>query len=397
LIVIAACSSKPEPVATVAKFGGHYALGAPVVAENLTVWPVYSDRTLDIGEFLTLGEAQEKGLAEVREVGAASDPATQRARAIQILEEAQDEPTEPEVQTELVDQENRRHPTESRGQQMIINMDGARVGELIIENKGTLPILVCAGTVVTGGKQDRQIGQDFVILAGKTAPVSSFCVEQGRWSASREGVETDGKFKVAKFMAPPEVRVSAQAELSQAAVWNKVALVNSSRGVQDMGTSLANASAKADSKARAAEDILAATVRGHFDRLVKEGRAPVGFAYAIDGKPVSVRTFAHTRVFVGQFASFAQAMGMEAEIAQSSAKGKNAEPAVANAADIVALVETIDRSNEELAKTAGANMNGIIKDAAGYRGTCYFETTRSDEKGKTSKERIALTRDWTKK
>ena len=69
-VFAAACSTKPEPVDTTIPFGGHYALGAPVVAENLTVWPVYSDRALDIGEFLTLREAQEKGLAEVREVGA---------------------------------------------------------------------------------------------------------------------------------------------------------------------------------------------------------------------------------------------------------------------------------------------------------------------------------------
>src|SRR5439155_384601 len=77
----------------------------------------------------------------------------------------------------------------------------ARVNPLVIENPGKLPLLVLAGTVVRGGKQDRQIGADFVIEAGKTVPVDAFCVEHGRWDATRDGVATGGRFKSEKVLA----------------------------------------------------------------------------------------------------------------------------------------------------------------------------------------------------
>lgn len=47
-----------------------HALGAPLVIGNLTVFPVYARTQEDIGDVLSLDEALEKGLAEVREVGA---------------------------------------------------------------------------------------------------------------------------------------------------------------------------------------------------------------------------------------------------------------------------------------------------------------------------------------
>ena len=116
-----------------------HVLAAAVTVGNLTVWPVRTDRPLDLGEFLTLDEAISKGVAEVREVGAPAEPAQVRAtaqqEAVQVLEEA------------------------------------AVVNTLVVENKGDLPILVCAGTVVKGGNQDRQIGQDVVLKAKSTTPV----------------------------------------------------------------------------------------------------------------------------------------------------------------------------------------------------------------------------------
>ena len=88
-------------------------------------------------------------------------------------------------------------------------------GRLVIENKGSVAILVCAGTIVKGGKQDRQIGQDFVVQAETTVNVESFCVEQGRWNAVREGKQTDGKFQVMNFVTPSSVREPAQYSKNQ--------------------------------------------------------------------------------------------------------------------------------------------------------------------------------------
>ena len=50
----------------------HRYLGAAFDVGNLRVWPIHTDAPLEIGEFLTLQEAQEKGVATVREIGGGS-------------------------------------------------------------------------------------------------------------------------------------------------------------------------------------------------------------------------------------------------------------------------------------------------------------------------------------
>jgi hypothetical protein len=114
-------------------------LGRPVRVENVTAWPVYSRKPAPrMDQYLTLAEAQERKLAEVRETGAA--------------------PSQP--------------PSASAPQSQPADV-GGQVSKVVIENKGTLPILVLAGTLVKGGKQDRQIAQDFIIAAGQTVPVDA--------------------------------------------------------------------------------------------------------------------------------------------------------------------------------------------------------------------------------
>ena len=74
--------------------------------------------------------------------------------------------------------------------------DSATVNQLVIASTADLPILVTAGTILKGGKQDRQLGQDLLVAAGATVPVDAFCVERGRWNGVREGQSTDGVFEV---------------------------------------------------------------------------------------------------------------------------------------------------------------------------------------------------------
>ena len=58
-----------------------------------------------------------------------------------------------------------------------------------------------------GGKQDRQIAQDFVIGAKETVDVQAFCVEHGRWNPERDGKSTGGSFSASGMLAPSSVRV----------------------------------------------------------------------------------------------------------------------------------------------------------------------------------------------
>ncbi|MHC4932860.1 MAG: ARPP-1 family domain-containing protein [Planctomycetota bacterium] len=305
MVLFAACGSSPEAATkAVARIDDNHYLGAGVTAENLTVWPIYADKALDIGEFLTLEEAHAKELAEVREVG-----------------------------RQTVQQESQG--VQQEGQ---VLQTGATVGRLVIENKGDLPILVVAGTLVKGGKQDRQIGQDFVVQARSETFVDAF--------------------------------------------WDKVATMNSARSIIE-GTSLHNASFHADPRFREVEERLRKRVTAHFAGLEKR---PVGFAYAINGKPVTVRTFAHERICADQLNGFVNTMCMEAQVAGEEAKAPARE---ASAEDVVALVRAIDAAKEELKETSAANTNGYRKTDLGYGATCYFELE--------GKRRVALTRDWTSK
>src|SRR5258708_3999499 len=131
------------------------AIGAAKTFDNLTVFAVTSKSQVDIGPMTSLDLALAKHAAQVKEIGA---------------------------------------DRSSRG-------DGAQVNSLVIDNQGDVPIYVLAGTIVKGGKQDRQIGDDFIVGARQTVPVDAFCVEHGRWTTDREGIATGGQFAVVGLLA----------------------------------------------------------------------------------------------------------------------------------------------------------------------------------------------------
>src|SRR5208282_2753143 len=94
---------------------------------------------------------------------------------------------------------------------------GPQVNQLVLINRGKRPLILLAGEVVSGGKQDRIIGKDRIVPIGASPlPLDVFCVEHGRWtSASNE-------FSAAKTMVHPSVREEAAVEQNQQQVWAAV-------------------------------------------------------------------------------------------------------------------------------------------------------------------------------
>jgi hypothetical protein len=95
---------------------------------------------------------------------------------------------------------------------------GAEVNRLVLVNNSKHPLILLAGEVVTGGKQDRVVGKDRIVPA-ESDPVdlSVFCVEHGRWT------ETSTKFDThASVMLQPSVRMKAMADQDQQKVWDEV-------------------------------------------------------------------------------------------------------------------------------------------------------------------------------
>ena len=106
----------------------------------------------------------------------------------------------------------------SSGQVKVTEKKSAEVNELLIENASDKACFVQAGDVVKGGQQDRAIGRDFIIPP-KTAPtpVSSFCVEQSRWSGARAFTAC------IQNAYSKELKLAVQKDANQQEVWDKVA------------------------------------------------------------------------------------------------------------------------------------------------------------------------------
>jgi hypothetical protein len=159
-----------------------YKILAPISHGDLTIFPVVSAKIHDTSDFITLDEGIRSGEVVVTEVG------------------------------NLHSTMRRRQPYPIRP------VGGAEVNRLVLVNNSKHPLILLAGEVVTGGKQDRVVGKDRIVPA-ESDPVdlSVFCVEHGRW------IETSAKFDThASVMLQPTVRMKAMFDQDQQKVWDEV-------------------------------------------------------------------------------------------------------------------------------------------------------------------------------
>jgi hypothetical protein len=159
-----------------------YKVLAPITHGNLTIFPVVSAKVHDTSDFITLDEGIRSGEVVVTEVG------------------------------------NLHSVMRRRPPYVPVRPAGAEVNRLVLVNNSKHPLLLLAGEVVTGGKQDRVVGKDRII-PGESDPVdvSVFCVEHGRWT------NTSAKFDThASIMLQPSVRMKAMADQDQQKVWDEV-------------------------------------------------------------------------------------------------------------------------------------------------------------------------------
>jgi hypothetical protein len=157
-------------------------LGEGVTYENLTVFPVLSKESADTRGYETLDEALSSGDVVVSESGT---NAMRRWR-------------------------------ENDGPSPEYYVEGAQVNQLVLVYRGKRPLVLLAGELVSGGKQDRIIGKDRIVPVGaKPLPLDVFCVEHGRWSNGEQ-------FSESKIIVHPSVRERAAVDQAQESVWNAV-------------------------------------------------------------------------------------------------------------------------------------------------------------------------------
>ena len=175
-------SAPGSPAAPASRPEGEWRLLDAVNYENISVFPVVSSYSQDTSPFLTLEEGLATGEVLVREQGSETMVRGRDGRPTYI----------PQPST------------------------GASVNQLVLINRSKRPLLLLAGELVSGGKQDRVIGKDRIVPAGAPPlPLDVFCVEHGRWTGSAQ-------FAAANTIVHPSVRERAAVDQKQTEVWDAV-------------------------------------------------------------------------------------------------------------------------------------------------------------------------------
>ena len=163
---------------------GDWRILDPITYENIAIFPVVSGSSQDTSSFLTLEEGLASGEVIVSERGAAG----------------------------MVRNRGVVRPTATPQYD-----SGASVNQLVLVNRSKRPLLLLAGELVSGGKQDRIIGKDRIVPVGaEPLPLDVFCVEHGRWTGS------SSQFTASKTIVHPSVREQAAVDQKQTEVWAAV-------------------------------------------------------------------------------------------------------------------------------------------------------------------------------
>ena len=287
---------------------------------SLTVFPVVTSKSYATSEFLTLDEGLRSGEVVVTEYG--------NVRGLV---------------------RNRVAPAAQR--------DSAEVNRLVLVNNSKRPLLLLAGEIVAGGKQDRVIGMDRIVPS-ESDPIdlSVFCVEPGRWVASSDRFGTSGATygaagrsagtaasakSAGTLMAQPSVRAKAMGDKDQSQVWAEVrkqqqsmtAEVAQASPTAPMAQALRTTSSYAvvmeNQDVKEKVDEVAKPIERDYQSVIKQlrDRNAVGVVVAVNGRVIWSDVFASTELLekywpklVRSYASEAVATpvkGGEATVAQA--------------------------------------------------------------------------------
>lgn len=307
-----------------------YKVLEPIRHGNLTVFPVLASKNYPTGEFLTLDEGLRSGEVVVTEYG--------------------------DLQGLI-----RRHPVHP------VVHSNAEVNRLVLVNNSKRPLLLLAGEIVSGGKQDRVIGKDRIVPA-ESDPVdlSVFCVEPGRWVATSDhfgaseamyGSAIGGKSNAPPpmaLMAQPSVRAKAMGDKDQNEVWAEVAKQRAAVSVEVSAAApaLATEMAQTSSYARVMEndevkkrvDAVAKPIEQNYQSLIKQlrDRNAVGVVVAVNGRIIWADVFASTELLEKYWPKLVRSYASEAVVTRAKDAEAGVKQAQAFLEDMEGRRETIE-------------------------------------------------------
>lgn len=281
---------------------------APVSYKNLTIFPVRGQDAQGSDAYITLDEGTKAGTVVITERSGQSAQAPIR------------------------------HPRAAHAQrQNVVYSSGASVNELALVNRSGKKLLLLAGEVVVGGKQDRIVQEDRLIPP-VSIPVSLnvFCVEHGRWTPRTAGYNAGGgsgrsaaapmeapddtKFSSLGAVAHPKLRAAAQDKKVQGEVWKEVSENNAKLGTSN-GTDTYQEVYASKRVGAQMDDYLRALER----EVLQPG--VVGVIVARNGKAVWADVFASQRLFASYWPKLLKSYVVDALGDNTS----DARPSVADA------------------------------------------------------------------
>ncbi|MGC2196972.1 MAG: DUF6569 family protein [Terriglobales bacterium] len=298
-----------------------YRVLAPIRHGNLTVFPVVAAVSHDTAGFLTLDEGLKSGEVEVTESGSVRGMI-------------------------------RRPPRNGVGRPEYPVRNGAQVNKLVLVNNSKRPLLLLAGEIVTGGKQDRVIAKDRIVPAeSDPMDLDVFCVEPGRW------VGTSEKFQLGSInsaMASPSVRGSAMADKNQAKVWSQVGRAKEQMTVEvqaaapPVATELAQTTSYAkvmqNEEVKKRVDSVAGAIEKEYASTIQQlrERNAVGVVVAVNGEIVWADIFASTNLLEKYWPKLVRSYATEAVVTRAKGAQVSEKSAQAFLEDLHGRHETVD-------------------------------------------------------
>lgn len=296
-VVLASALIAPITALAGEVFKSEYKVLEPIHHGNLQVFPVVAAKSHDTDLFLTLDEGLKSGEVVVTEYGHLPG---------------------------LI----RRHPhPQGAWDGTAPPRPSAQVNQLVLVNNSKRPLILLAGEIVTGGKQDRVIAKDRIVPP-ESDPVDLgvFCVEPGRWTGA-----TDKFGTLASAMAAPQVRGSAMADKSQEKVWSKVKEAQDAMAVavpapaaREVAGTTSYARVMQNSAVQSKVDSVAGPIESGYESVIKQlrDRNAVGVVVAMNGEIIWADIFASTNLLQKYWPKLIRSYAAEAVV--SKAKGAQA-------------------------------------------------------------------------
>jgi hypothetical protein len=233
------------------------------------------------------------------------------------------------------------------------------VNFLEVKNTGKLPLMLFAGELLLGGKQDRIVGRDTIVPPGEKVKVPVFCVEHGRWNGST------GLFRGGDTFVPDAVRNAALQSKDQGAVWRNVEASNMAASAAPSTGTIRGA--LNDPKVKKAVDDL--TTKMATKMPAKD--TVVGMVCWLNGEIHSADLFANAKLFKGSRDKLLRSYAADLQLSKKQlAKPVDMKACSAFLSEIISAQRELDNKNMHgsVYRLKNGKIQGYESGAAGFGG-----------------------------